>query len=133
MAESRRLIFALAALASVMVAGTVGYLLLGFGLLDALYQTVTTVSTVGFREVQPLHGAGKVFTIALILVGVGTALYAFGVLIETLLEGQLQRSLRETPHGTEDRSHERPRRSSAAGGASVGPSRGIVAAWAPTR
>ena len=52
MAEWRRLMFALAALAFVMVAGTVGYLVLGFGLLDALYQTVTTVTTVGFREVQ---------------------------------------------------------------------------------
>ena len=89
MAESRRLMFALAALASVMVAGTVGYLVLGFGLLDALYQTVTTVTTVGFREVQPLTAAGKVFTIALIVVGVGTALYTLGVIIETLLEGRL--------------------------------------------
>ena len=89
MAEWRRLMFALAALAFVMVAGTVGYLVLGFGLLDALYQTVTTVTTVGFREVQPLTAAGKVFTIALIVVGVGTALYTLGVIIETLLEGQL--------------------------------------------
>ena len=89
MAESRRLVFALGALASVMVSGTVGYLVLGFGLLDAVYQTITTVTTVGFREVQPLTAAGKVFTIALIVVGVGTALYTLGVIIETLLEGQL--------------------------------------------
>jgi voltage-gated potassium channel len=88
-AEWRRLVFALGALASVMVAGTLGYLVLGFGLLDAVYQTVTTVTTVGFREVQPLTAAGKVFTIALIVVGVGTALYTLGVIIETLLEGQL--------------------------------------------
>jgi voltage-gated potassium channel len=88
-AEWRRLIFALAALASVMVGGTVGYLLLGFSLLDALYQTVTTVTTVGFREVEPLTATGKVFTIALIVVGVGVALYTLGVIIETLLEGQL--------------------------------------------
>jgi len=81
--------FALAALAFVMVAGTVGYLVLGFGFLDALYQTVTTVTTVGFREVEPLTAAGKVFTIALIVVGVGIALYTLGVIIETLLEGQL--------------------------------------------
>jgi voltage-gated potassium channel len=88
-AEWRRLIFALAALVSVMVGGTVGYLVLGFGLLDALYQTVTTVTTVGFREVEPLTATGKVFTIALIVVGVGIALYTLGVIIETLLEGQL--------------------------------------------
>ena len=49
--------------------GTVGYVLLGFGWLDAPYQTVTTVSTVGFREVEPLSAAGQVFTMVLILVG----------------------------------------------------------------
>jgi voltage-gated potassium channel len=89
MAEWRRPAFALTALVIVTVAGTVGYIVLGFGLLDAIYQTVTTVTTVGFREVQPLTTAGKVFTIALIVVGVGTALYTLGVIIETLLEGQL--------------------------------------------
>jgi voltage-gated potassium channel len=88
-AEWRRLSFALAALAAVVVGGTIGYIALGFGLLDALYQTVTTVTTVGFREVQPLSDGGKIFTIALIVLGVGTALYTLGVIIETLLEGHL--------------------------------------------
>ena len=89
MTDWRRLRLALAVLACVMVVGTVGYLILGFGLLDAIYQTVTTVTTVGFREVQPLSDAGIVFTIVLILLGVGTALYALGVLIQTLVEGDL--------------------------------------------
>ncbi len=84
-----RLRLALAVLACVMIAGTVGYLLLGFSFLEALYQTVTTVTTVGFREVRPLSDAGIVFTIVLILFGVGTALYALGVLIQTLVEGDL--------------------------------------------
>ena len=72
-----------------MVLGTVGYVVLGFSLLDALYQTVTTVTTVGFREVEPLSTTGKVFTMALIVVGVGTAFYTLGVVIETLLEDRL--------------------------------------------
>jgi voltage-gated potassium channel len=84
-----RLRLALAVFACVMVAGTVGYLILGFTLLEAIYQTVTTVTTVGFREVRPLSDAGIVFTIVLILLGVGTALYALGVLIQTLVEGDL--------------------------------------------
>ena len=71
------------------VAGTLGYVALGFPFLDALYQTVTTVSTVGFREVKPLSGLGQLFTIGLILVGVGTVLYTLGVLIEALIEGEL--------------------------------------------
>ena len=89
MSDWRRLRLALALLASVFVVGTVGYVILGFSWLDALYQTVTTVATVGFREVEPLDAAGKWFTIALILVGVGTALYTFSVVLETLLEGHL--------------------------------------------
>jgi len=70
-ADRRRPELALAVLLAVIVGGTIGYVVLGFTLLDAIYQTVTTVTTVGFREVQPLSGAGKVFTIILIVVGVG--------------------------------------------------------------
>ena len=62
MSHWRRLGGALALLLAVLVVGTVGYLILGFGFLDALYQTVTTVATVGYREVQPLSTAGKIFT-----------------------------------------------------------------------
>ena len=75
------------------VAGTVGYVFLGFGFVDAVYQTVTTVTTVGFREVHPLSTVGVFFTIVLILVGVGTALYTFGVLLEALIEGHLRQQL----------------------------------------
>ena len=75
------------------VAGTVGYVILGFGFVDALYQTVTTITTVGFREVHPLSTVGELFTIVLILVGVGTALYMFGVLLEALIEGHLRQQL----------------------------------------
>jgi voltage-gated potassium channel len=87
----RRLRQGLLTLAGVLVAGTVGYVLLGFGWLDALYQTVTTVTTVGFREVRTLSTAGKIFTIVLILVGVGTALYTLTVLLETFVEGHFLR------------------------------------------
>src|SRR5436190_9962094 len=72
-----------------MLAGTIGYFALGFSVLDAAYQTVTTVTTVGFREVEPLSTTGKVFTIVLILLGVGTALYALGALLEVLVEGHI--------------------------------------------
>jgi voltage-gated potassium channel len=72
-----------------MAAGTIGYLVFGFGLLDALYQTVTTVTTVGFKEVRPLSDGERVFTIVLILVGVGTALYTLSALIEVLVGGEL--------------------------------------------
>jgi voltage-gated potassium channel len=87
----RRIRLAVGALVLVLVLGTAGYLALGFGVLDAIYQTVTTVTTVGFREVHPLDAAGQSFTIVLILIGVGTALYTFGVVLEALIEGHFGR------------------------------------------
>ena len=87
--RSRHVVLGFTALAGVVIVGTVGYVVLGFGFLDALYQTVTTVTTVGFREVEPLDGAGQVFTVVLILAGVGTALYTLTVLLEVLVEGHL--------------------------------------------
>jgi voltage-gated potassium channel len=89
----RRLQIAVLSLVLVTAAGTVGYGLIGFGALDALYQTVITIATVGYREVQPLTAGGKVFTIVLILAGVATALYTFGVALEALIEGHLRTHL----------------------------------------
>ena len=93
MNDVRRIGLALGALAVVTVFGTVGYLLLGFGLLEATYQTVTTVATVGFREVRPLTPAGQVFTMVLIVIGVGTVLYNLGVILEAVTEGHLRQHL----------------------------------------
>ena len=89
----RRIEIALVGLLAVIVVGTVGYLVLGFTLLEAVYQTVTTVSTVGFREVRPLGPVGQVFTIGLIIVGAGTVLYNLGVLVEAFTEGHLRQHL----------------------------------------
>ena len=73
------------------IVGFVGYLLLGLSALDALYQTVITISTVGYREVgvDEESAAYRLFTIFVILGGVGTAFYTLGVLLETLIEGRL--------------------------------------------
>lgn len=73
----------------VLLVGTAGYSLLGLGPLDAAYQTVTTVSTVGFREMGDVTTPWKAFTIVIILVGASTVLYNLSVLLETLVEGRL--------------------------------------------
>ena len=93
MQSLRRIRNALIALLAVTMIGTGGYLVLGFTFLDALYQTVTTVATVGFREVQPLSPAGQVFTIVLISLGVGTVLYNLSVILEAVTEGHLREHL----------------------------------------
>lgn len=89
MSPWRRVWLGLGALLCVLGIGTLGYWRLGLSPLGALYQTVTTVSTVGFRELYRLTPASEVFTIFLILAGVGTVLYAFSELLEALIEGQL--------------------------------------------
>ena len=86
----RRVQIGLVALVIVLVAGTSGYLLLGYDFLDAVYQTVTTVTTVGFTSARPLGAGSKTFTIVLILVGVGTALYTFSAVLEVLIEGHMR-------------------------------------------
>jgi len=68
--------------------GTAGYSLVErWNLSDSFFMTLITMSTVGFSEVHPLDGSGRLFTSVLIVGGVGTMLYAFGVFAETLSEG----------------------------------------------
>ena len=76
-------------LVAVLTVGTIGYALLGLSLLDSLYQSVTTVTTVGFRELGEPTVGFRVFTIVLVLLGAGTVLYTLGVLLEALVEGRL--------------------------------------------
>jgi len=86
----RRVWIGLGALVLVIVAGAGGYMVLGFGPLDAVYQTLSTVTTVGFNSPHSLDANGKALTIVLILVGVGTALYTMTVILELLLEGHMR-------------------------------------------
>ena len=71
--------------------GTAGYQLIeGWNFLDALYMTIITLTTVGYREVHELSSRGMIFTIVLLMVGVGTFLYALSAGAKIILEGELQ-------------------------------------------
>ena len=78
--------------ALVIVIGTVGYWLLedDYGWLDSAYQSVITISTVGFGEVKPLSDASRTFTIILILLGVSAFTYTFSALGEYVVAGELR-------------------------------------------
>ena len=92
----RRLQGGLVTVASTLVVGWVGYFALGLNWFDALYQTVITVTTVGYSElgVDPADPtAYRVFTLFLVVVGVGSVLYTLGVLADTLIEGSLNEEL----------------------------------------
>lgn len=75
---------------AVIASGTAGYMAIaGFSFVDALYQTVTTLSTVGFREVEPFGTAEKLFTVGLILSGVGVILYTLTLLVQEAVEADI--------------------------------------------
>ena len=75
--------------------GTAGYVLIeGMSALDAVYMTVTTLTTVGFREVQPLGTGGRVFTIVLILTGVVGMFVTVAVVAQLIASGELGEPLR---------------------------------------
>jgi len=56
---------------------------------------VTTVATVGYGEIHPLSPRGRLFTVALIFGGVGTALYTVTLLATMIVEGGLHRRLEQ--------------------------------------
>jgi voltage-gated potassium channel len=86
----KRLRYAIGLIAILIAAGTCGYVALeGYTLVEGLYMTVITLSTVGFTEVRELSPSGRIFTILLIGSGVGTVAYNLSLLTDILLEGTL--------------------------------------------
>lgn len=73
------------------VMGVVGYMLIeDWDLLSSLYMTVITLATVGYSETHPLSDAGRVFTMFLIMTGVGGFFYIVVAFSQFLVEGRLQ-------------------------------------------
>lgn len=81
-----------------LVFGTIGYLILepGSTLMDALYMTVITISTVGYGEVIDLTASpvGRFFTMMVILFGMGNLLYVISTVTSLITDGELQEVLR---------------------------------------
>ena len=85
-------VVAVLALALVISIGTLGYIVIEeWNILDSLYMTVITLATIGYQEVHPLSDTGRIFTIVLIIVGVGIVAIVFGTIAEHLVSRQFFR------------------------------------------
>jgi voltage-gated potassium channel len=82
--------------AIVVLAGTLGYMLIeGWSAWDAFYMTVISITTAGYKEVHDLSWAGQAFTSALLIFGVGTAFYAFTLVAAGVIESRLHPRIQE--------------------------------------
>jgi voltage-gated potassium channel len=87
----KRALIGLFLLLVVVVIGALGFWYLeGLTLLEAFYMTITTITTVGYGDITPQTFQGRIFTIGLILAGVGVALYVLTGIIGSVLEGRLR-------------------------------------------
>jgi voltage-gated potassium channel len=90
----RKLIISISIILILVIGGTIGFSIIeGMPPLEGLYMTVITLSTVGFGEVRPLHAAGRLFVITLIVFSVIAGTFAVSALGQFVLEGQLRNIL----------------------------------------
>lgn len=86
-----RIVQGMTILLAILAVGTAGYSSIeGWGLLDSLYMTVITIATVGYREVGDLSENGKIFTIFIILFGVGIIAYLLGMVAQAMVDLQVR-------------------------------------------
>ncbi len=79
---------------SIFIMGTLGYYYIeGWNLVDSLYTTVITLATVGYGDFHPQQTTGRIFTVFLIIFGVGAIAYTIGMATEVMVQGQLKKAM----------------------------------------
>ena len=79
---------------TVFIVGTTGFHFIeGWSFIDSFYTTITTLTTVGYGDFTPRTAEGKIFTVFIIIFGVGTMLYSLVLMAETFIEARLRRLL----------------------------------------
>lgn len=87
---ARRTLFVVGIILITLCVGTIGFSRIeGWGLFDAFYMTLTTITTVGYQEVHPLDQAGRVFNSFIIFFGVSAMFFAVGAMTQTIIELEL--------------------------------------------
>jgi voltage-gated potassium channel len=79
---------------TVLIVGTFGFHFIeDWSLIDSFYTAITTMATVGYGDFTPKTTEGKIFTVIIIICGVGTMLYSFSLVAESIVESRLRRIL----------------------------------------
>ena len=96
-----RVIQAVLLIIAIFVLGTTGYVIIGlatgqqWSLLNCAYMTIITLATVGYGEILDLSGnpIGRLYTIVLIMLGMGVLLYGVSTITAFIVEGDLTKAL----------------------------------------
>ena len=91
MNRTRHLRISLFLAVAIFVFGVIGYSLIEeWILIDAVYMTAITLSTVGYKEVHDLSETGRIFTVVLVIVGVGFTVYVAGAIVQFMVEVRIR-------------------------------------------
>ncbi|HQO01921.1 MAG TPA: ion channel, partial [Spirochaetota bacterium] len=89
----RRMIISLFLLSGIIAFGVIGYHKVeNMSIIDSLYMTIITISTVGFGEVKPLSVEGRIITMIIIGTWITIGAYTIGNLFRVLVEGELSKT-----------------------------------------
>ncbi|MFY0671898.1 MAG: potassium channel protein [Bacteroidia bacterium] len=90
-----KLYLALGLLLTSLFTGTLGFHYIeGFSIVESMYMTVITLSTVGFQEIHPLSDNGRLFTMFLIIGNLGIFTYTVSLITQLLVDGDLRKEYR---------------------------------------
>ncbi len=88
----RQLIYAFLLMFLSILIGISGYMIIeGYGLIDAFYMAIITISTVGFREIEPLSDNGKIFTSLYIIFNIVFFAFLVSTVAKYIFEGELNK------------------------------------------
>ncbi len=91
MENTKHLLISIALSLIIFTIGTIGYMLIeGWDLVDSIYMTIITITTVGFGEVHIMSKLGRVFTIGLVFSGVSFFLYVASSMVQFMVEGRIR-------------------------------------------
>lgn len=77
----------------ILIGGLIIHFIEGYGFFESIYMIIITLSTTGYGDVVPRTQIGRIITIALLVLGIGTASYTITIITKIIIEGELYKIL----------------------------------------